>query len=163
MWAECPKPPSRWPCHVRPRPCPTQPGGRDPLTGPVKEPVSRSVGWGGLWKSLECPCAAGQRLLPTPPTRMLCEVAAPEGTLMPWSPYTVQQCPRRRQASGAPPRGGARPGPRPPSQERPASSGGLELGWPSDSAHGTVGLREPRFLPCPDRRSACAGERQMHK
>lgn len=69
VWAECQhRPPGGWPHR-----CPVLPGGLDSLTSWLKGRFPEcGVEGGCLWRSLECPCAAGQCLLLTPSLPVHC-------------------------------------------------------------------------------------------
>lgn len=136
-------------------PCPMQLGGHDPLTRLAKATIFRTrqrrVVPGALWNVPVWPGSACSQALPA---STLCEVTCPaknDATL--WSLYTVQQCAEGALGSLAWWAGQGQ-GSRPPSQERPASSGGPQLGR-SPSQCGP----EPRS-PAPSRPTwtpACAG------
>lgn len=81
-------------------------------------------GGGGLWRSLECPSVAGQRLRP-PPAPPGEATRPPSGALALVSVRRPTRAAEEKEALGGPAcwAGWGR-GPWPPSQERPASSGG---------------------------------------
>lgn len=146
---ELPSPGRAWPTHPAPSSQVAR-GSLDALTRLVKG----MWGWGGRWRSLECPCAAS-RAAPAPDlapagarreARPLCHAA----TLL----YVhLARSVRREKPSGA--------RARPPSQERPASSGGpsslARAPFLCAALHRVRGDQGPQHLPCLDR-GLCAGK-----